>query len=105
MNVPGLSSDKRVYFCMKCKAAGMLSRDWKEASLAARPLLYIMADMSYRGVLHITICVFSAWPRRSAGTPGSVPEVKVLLEENEAPLAQRFLKFLFADEATLHLSV
>lgn len=87
--VPG-PTKKSLHFHMKCKAAGTLLRRrvcdsfhgaGNEASLAARPLLYIMAAMLYRDVVHITICVFSAWPRRSVGTPGSVPEVRVLLEE------------------------
>lgn len=47
--------------------------------------------------------MFSAWPQRSVGTLGRVPEVKqegdVFLEEIETVLASRPLKFLFVDEA------
>lgn len=47
--------------------------------------------------------MFFAWPQRSVGMMGRVPEVKqegdVFLEETETVLASRPLKFLFVNEA------
>lgn len=85
---------------MRCTASACEAGAALEQGLARSTALAIYNGVRVvaRCTTYYHLCIFSMASALSGHAPGSVPEVKVLLEGNDAPLARTFLKFLFADE-------